>query len=191
VAPISSHNAAIGDMLPRAGSVGWHAAFGGADAVTARLFPGGATEIVEAYLDLMDRRMIESAMPRLSGLRLTGRVHALIQARLEVVEPHKQVVRRTVLYLALPAHAALAARCMARTVDAVWHAAGDTSADMSWYTKRAILTGVYTSTLLYWLHGDTGTDAALAFLDRRLALVARIGRLRGRMTRALHGHAAA
>ena len=40
--------------------------------------------------------------------------------------------------------------CTARTVDAIWHAAGDRSADFSWYTKRAILAAVYTATVLYW-----------------------------------------
>ena len=36
--------------------------------------------------------------------------------------------------------------CTARTVDAIWHAAGDRSADFSWYTKRAILAAVYAAT---------------------------------------------
>jgi len=64
-------------------------------------------------------------------------------------------------------------------VDSIWHAAGDTSADFSWYTKRAILTAVYTATLLFWLR-DTSEDdeASLQFLDRRLAGVGKIGGLR-------------
>jgi ubiquinone biosynthesis protein COQ9 len=70
---------------------------------------------------------------------------------------------------------------VARTTDAIWHAAGDRSADFSWYTKRAILAGVYGATLLRWLNDGSEDDAdTLAFLDRRLAGVARIGRLRAR-----------
>ena len=79
-----------------------------------------------------------------------------------------------------------AAACTARTVDAIWHAAGDRSADFSWYTKRAILAAVYSATVLYWLRDTSEDDAAtLAFLDRRLAGVGRIGRLRGRVEAAL------
>ena len=75
----------------------------------------------------------------------------------------------------------MALRCAARTVDAIWHAAGDSSADFSWYTKRAILAGVYGATLLFWLgRHDEDDAAALAFLDRRLAGVAAIGRARRR-----------
>jgi ubiquinone biosynthesis protein COQ9 len=88
--------------------------------------------------------------------------------------------------LALPGHARLAARCTAHTVDAIWHAAGDRSADFSWYTKRAILTGVYAATVLYWLRDTSDDDTAtLAFLDRRLAGIGRIGSLRRRAGNAL------
>ena len=84
-------------------------------------------------------------------------------------------------FLALPANAGIAARGAARTVDRMWHAAGDRSADFSWYTKRAILGGVYGATLLYWMHGDSGEAAVAAFLDRRLSGVARLGKLAARL----------
>jgi ubiquinone biosynthesis protein COQ9 len=86
--------------------------------------------------------------------------------------------------LSLPSNARSAAACTARTVDAIWHAAGDRSADFSWYTKRAILTAVYGSTVLFWLRDMSDDDAAtLAFLDRRLAGVGGIGRLRRQVDR--------
>ena len=47
---------------------------------------------------------------------------------------------------------------LARTIDTVWHAAGDTSADFSWYTKRAILAPIYSLALLYWLRDDGFDD---------------------------------
>ena len=84
--------------------------------------------------------------------------------------------------LSLPRHARLAARCTARTVDAIWHAAGDTSADFTWYTKRALLGVVYSATLLYWLRDTSDDDAAtLGFLDRRLAGIGRVQGLRRRL----------
>ena len=137
------------------------------------LFPGGARDMVEAYCDLADRRM---AGP-VAGDRVPDRVRAVIVRRLEAGRPHKEAVRRGLAVLA--AHPATAASCTARTVDSIWHVAGDRSADFSWYSKRAILTGVYGATLLFWL-GDTSEDdaATLAFLDRRLAGIGRIGRLR-------------
>ena len=86
--------------------------------------------------------------------------------------------------LARPGRAILAAQCTARTVDTIWYAAGDKSVDFSWYSKRAILAGIYGVTLLYWLQdGSSGDEATLQFLDRRLAGAGRIGRLRRRFGR--------
>ena len=59
--------------------------------------------------------------------------------------------------LSLPMHAALGAKLLYRTVDAMWRAAGDTSTDFNFYTKRGILAGVYASTAMRWFN-DTGDD---------------------------------
>jgi len=122
--------------------------------------------------------------PGFAELGMTGRVRRLIALRLEQARPHREAVRRAIGLLALPGNRALAARCTARTLDTIWYAAGDRSADASWYSKRALLAGVYTTTLLAWLRDGSEDDAAtLAFLDRRLAGIGRLGRLIGRIRR--------
>lgn len=149
------------------------------------LFPGGAADMIDTYCDLADRWMERDAAA-LAETRLTARVRGVIALRLDRNRPHREAIRRALAVLALPMHARVAAACAARTVDSIWYAAGDETADFSWYTKRAILAGVYSSTLLYWLRdGSEGTADTLAFLDRRLAGVGRIGRLRGRLESAL------
>jgi ubiquinone biosynthesis protein COQ9 len=135
------------------------------------LFPGGAPDMIEAFCDWADRSMDAAAGAVLNPeMRLSSRVRTVIALRLAQNRPHREAVRRAIALLALPRHARLAAVCMARTIDAIWHTAGDESADFSWYTKRAILSAIYSATLLYWLR-DAGEDdsATLAFLDRRLA----------------------
>jgi len=155
------------------------------------LFPLGAVDMIETFCDLADRRMEEAAAD-LPQTRLTARVRALIALRLEQNRPHKEAIRRALAVLALPHNAGAAAGCTARTVDAIWHTAGDRSADFSWYTKRAILTAVYGATLLYWLRDSSDDDAdTLAFLDRRLAGVAMIGKVRGRVEAAFSRRPAA
>jgi ubiquinone biosynthesis protein COQ9 len=145
------------------------------------LFPGGPTDMIEAYCDFGDRRMEEGAAHLPPAERLPARVRAVIALRLAQNRVQKEPIRRALGILAWPVNNALAVRCTVRTVDAIWHAAGDRSADFSWYTKRAILAGVYGSTLLFWLRDDSEADeATLAFLDRRLAGVGRIGRARKR-----------
>jgi ubiquinone biosynthesis protein COQ9 len=178
----AERDAALVAMLPEVPFSGWTVAglrrAAGPDADL--LFPGGAPDMVEAYCDLADRWMEDDAADAsLLSLRIPERVRAIILLRLARAQPHREAVRRAVGVLSLPGRQTLAVACTARTVDAIWHAAGDRSADFSWYSKRAILAGVYSTTLLRWL-ADSSEDAAdtAAFLDRRLAGVARLGRVR-------------
>lgn len=190
----AARDAAIDALLPRVADRGWTLEAlraglrdAGLDPQDAELlFPGGAADMIETFCDLSDRRMEQAAAEQgVAALRLSQRVRAILALRLRQQEANREAVRRALAILALPRHACLAARITARTVDAIWHAAGDRSADMSWYSKRAILAGVYGATVLFWLRdfSEQASDT-LAFLDRRLAAVARIGKLRARMRRA-------
>ncbi len=185
----AERDAAIDALLPNVPFDGWTLAAlraaAGPDADL--LFPGGVTDMIEAYCDLGDRWMEQGAIAAgLSGLSLSKRVRAVIALRFQQNRPYKDAVRRALAVLALPGNAGVALRCTARTVDAIWYAAGDGSVDFSWYTKRAILAGVYGSTLLYWLGDSSDDDAAtLAFLDRRLVGVGWIGGLRRRLGAAM------
>ena len=185
---LPERDAAIDGMLPNVPFDGWtkRALRAGVreaglpDDEADLLFPLGSVDMIETFCDLADRRM-EEAAATLAETKLTARVRAVIALRLEQNRPHKEAIRRAMAVLALPTNAAAAAKCTARTVDAILHAAGDRSADFTWYTKRAILTAVYTATVLYWLR-DTSEDdvATLAFLDRRMDGLRRLFRLRAR-----------
>jgi ubiquinone biosynthesis protein COQ9 len=186
----AERDAAIDALLPSVPFDGWTSrglrtaliAIGAHPDDAEMLFPGGAADMVAAYIDLADRRMEAGAAAiDMTDMRVPTRVRTVLALRFAQNRPHKEAVRRAFAVLTLPANARLAALSAARTVDAVWRAAGDTSADFSWYTKRAILAGVYGTTLLFWLRDTSDDDAAtLAYLDRRLAGVARIGRVRRR-----------
>jgi ubiquinone biosynthesis protein COQ9 len=182
-------DAAICALLPIADACGWTdealaravAATGLDPALAPSLFPRGVPGAIEAWSDLADREMEAAAAadPALADLRTGGRIRRLVALRLSAVAPHKPALRRALALLALPWNAPVSIRCTARTVDSMWHAAGDRSADIAWYTKRASLAAVYAATLAFWLRDDRPETAdALAFLDRRLQGLARIGRLR-------------
>jgi ubiquinone biosynthesis protein COQ9 len=154
---------------------------GVSDSDAEMLFPGGPTDMIEAFLDLWDRRM-EASAPDLSGLGVAARVRAVVAARLAEGRPNREAIRRATSILALPRNNRVAARCIARTVDAIWHAAGDQSTDVSWYTKRATLAAIYAATVLFWLRDTSDDDTeTLAFLDRRLGDLRRFGQIRGRI----------
>lgn len=146
-----------------------------------RAFPVNATDAIEHHSRLADRRMIEAAGD-LSALPVRVRVTTAIRTRLQQNAPHREAVRRACAALAMPMQAPMAARCLYRTVDAIWYAAGDTATDWNFYSKRALLAGVYSTTLLYWLD-DRSDDMAetWTFLDRRIENVMQLPKLRSRL----------
>jgi ubiquinone biosynthesis protein COQ9 len=150
------------------------------------LFPHGAPDLVAGFSRWADRRMLDryEAEPPEQGAG--KRIRRALELRLDVVAPWREAVRRALSVLALPPYAPLGALLVYETVDGIWYAAGDAATDFSFYTKRATLAAVYSATLMYWLE-DRSEDFAetRAFIDRRLADVARLGRARARLETAL------
>jgi ubiquinone biosynthesis protein COQ9 len=131
---------------------------GAAKGVVAQLFPQGPLSLVEAFSDSADAAMETSlAAMDLKAMKIRARIAAAVMARIEALRPHKEAARRAAAFLTLPPHAALGAKLVWRTVDAMWRSVGDTSTDFNFYTKRGILAGVYSSTLLRWF-SDTSAD---------------------------------
>ncbi len=181
-------DAALLAALPHVPRLGWTleavraglAQSGGVAEDAAMLFPRGPSELVEAFIAQVDRWMTADAKAfDMSGLGMSGRVRAVIKLRLARMRPHREAVRLAVGFLALPYQGLRALRVTKGTVDAIWHAAGEKLAGSSRHTKRPILGVVYASTLMIWLRDATPDDAmSLAFLDRRLGDVGRIGKFR-------------
>lgn len=137
-----------------------------------RAFPGGAIDAIAHHSRRADRRMLEALEARRAegGLGTTDTVRAAVRLRLEACMGEREAIRRALTVLAQPQHAALAARLLHRTVDAIWYAAGDKATDFNHYTKRGLLAAVYGATVLYWLDDRSeGCAQTWAFLDRRLA----------------------
>lgn len=134
-------------------------------------FPQGGAGLAAAYHrqgDAALARWMESAAPG----RIRDRIAGAIWQRLNLADP--ELVRAGAAVLALPANAALGARLMWDTADTIWTGLGDSSQDVSWWTKRATLASVWGAVVLYWL-GDLSEGHAdtRAFIDRRIEDVMR------------------
>lgn len=152
---------------------------GVAPGLAKALFPRGGVDLALAYHARGDAAMQEkAARANLGMMRYSERVAALIRFRLEAVED-KELVRRGSTLFSLPQHAADGAAAIWGTADKIWTALGDSSRDVNWYTKRATLSAVYGSTVLYWLGDDSpGHFATWEFLDRRIENVMRFEKLK-------------
>lgn len=154
-----------------------------------RAFPRGPAGLVEFFSEYTDRRMVAVLEnTSLEDVRVRDRIAEAVRVRLDLLAGHREAVRRVLAFLALPAHTALAVTCLARTVDEMWRATGDTATNFNFYTKRGLLAAVYGATLLAWL-GDESEDlsATWAFLERRIDNVMAIQKARGRLDKLMAG----
>ena len=152
---------------------------GVAEGLARALFPRGGIDLAVAYHRQGDTRMVAAlAASDLAAMRFRDRIAHAVKLRLDVVEDRELVRRGTTLF-SLPQHAPEGAKLIWGTADAIWDALGDTTRDLNWYSKRATLSAVYGSTVLYWLGDDSlGHQATWDFLDRRIEDVMQIEKLK-------------
>lgn len=160
------------------------AAEAGVDDVScARLFPNGVADLVTLYSETIDQSMEERlAASHVTEARIRDRIRQAIQTRLSLLRPHKEAARRAAAFLSLPPNAPMAAKLLWQSADRMWRGIGDTSTDFNFYTKRTILIGVYSATLVRWFNDQSEDEADTnAFLDRRIEDVMRFEKFKARL----------
>lgn len=141
--------------------------------------PRGAVDLAVLHHRVGDRDMAAAVVQDpMTGMKFRDKVARALVLRLEAVQSKEAVQRATTLF-ALPHLAPTSAGLIWETADTVWNALGDSSQDVNWYTKRATLSGVWGSTVLYWL-GDEDPEFAATreFIDRRIDNVMQFEKLK-------------
>ena len=136
----------------------------------ARLFcPRGALDLAVAFHKWGDEQFeISFKKKRISKLKVREKIKKAVELRIKLASD-KEAVRRGVVLFALPIYAFEGSRLIWDTSDLIWELIGDNSEDYNWYSKRAILSAVYASTVLYWLGDNSeGSEETWHFLDRRI-----------------------
>ena len=145
------------------------------------LFPRGAVDAALSYHQRGDTEMVAHLQEAdRAEMRYRDRIALGVRLRLEVAD--KELVRRGMALFALPQYAALGSAAVWSTTGHIWDALGDSSRDINWYTKRAMLSAVYSATVLFWLGDDSeGNTDTWAFLDRRIDDAMQIEKVKGRV----------
>ena len=141
------------------------------DPAKARLhFHHEVSELISAYSEYLDASMSREAKKlSLSAMKIRDRVATCVILRLKAMDKHKEAAKQAAAYLAIPTHAALGTKLVAKTVNNIWYESGDTATDFNYYSKRALLSGVYISTLTYWMNDNSENfENSVEFLYRRI-----------------------
>jgi ubiquinone biosynthesis protein COQ9 len=157
--------------------------------VAALAFKDGATQMIDAWFASVDLAMVAAYPPeRIAAMKIRERIAGLVEARLDLLAPDRESLRRALAVLAMPQNLGVAARLGWRSADAIWRAAGDVATDYNHYTKRAILGTVYAATIQVFLNDDSEDHAdTRAFLARRIEGILRFEKVKAQwLGRASH-----
>jgi ubiquinone biosynthesis protein COQ9 len=185
-----SLDALLDAALPHVAFDGWsEASFkaavrdsGMSEAEAHALAPRGAVDLAVAYHRRGDAEMVTRLKEAdLSDMRFREKVITALRFRLEAMTD-REAVRRASTLFSLPMHAAEGSKLVWETADHVWTALGDESRDGNWYSKRAILSGIWGATVLYWLGDDSvGHADTHDFIERRIEDVMRFEKMKGQL----------
>ena len=144
------------------------------------LFNNNLTEIVRFLNDYLDTKMENDFLKlKLQKTSIPEKVKTLILLRLKWTFPYKDSIRLSLGFMGMPNNSKKSISMLYKTCDKIWRISGDTSTDFSFYTKRIVLSGLYTSTLLFWINDDskdlTNTES---FLARRLLDISNFGKIK-------------
>ena len=144
------------------------------------LFKNGPIDFIETFSKIIDDEMEKNYESlAIKPDRVPQKIKTIILIRLHLSQKYKEAVRSSLSLTAIPKNSKQSLKILYRTCHRIWKIAGDTSTDFSFYTKRASLAAVYSSTLLFWLNDNSSTqDETESFLDRRLKDISRISNLK-------------
>ncbi|XP_068267115.1 ubiquinone biosynthesis protein COQ9, mitochondrial [Nyctibius grandis] len=99
-----------------------------------------------------------------------------VEARLRMLIPYIEKWPQALSILLLPHNIPASLNLLTSMIDDIWHYAGDQSTDFNWYTRRAVLTGVYNTTELVMMQ-DSSPDFedTWRFLENRVADAVNMG----------------
>ncbi len=130
-------------------------------------FPKGIEDVIWYYHDILNTQMLEK-MDQIpfDALRTTEKVTLLALTRIQLQKQHCQANRKLLKYLAHPTRAPLGTRLVFKMANTIWRRAGDTATDLNYYSKRAILGTVYSTSLVKSLQGAEDKAVEAFFKDQ-------------------------
>ena len=142
------------------------------------LFPEGYLSLLKYYLKELNLQMTHSSKNlNLSQMKVHERIREIILLRLKNSQDEKELIKKTYFNFLLPCHHKIALISLYETVDQIWFIARDNSTDFNFYSKRAILAAIYSSTVLHWMNNNSFNQTKI-FLDNQLKKVSKIPQLK-------------
>ncbi|XP_043980789.1 ubiquinone biosynthesis protein COQ9, mitochondrial [Gambusia affinis] len=149
----------------------------GLSSASTGMFINGAGDLVLHFISQCNSKLTEILAEQHNQVQLgqaepkktADFLRDAVETRLRMYIPYMESWPQAMSILLLPHNIPESLKHLSTMVDDIWYYAGDRSTDMNWYTKRAVLTGLYNATELVMLQ-DSSPDFqdTWTFLDNRI-----------------------
>ncbi|XP_008410004.1 ubiquinone biosynthesis protein COQ9, mitochondrial isoform X2 [Poecilia reticulata] len=149
----------------------------GLSSASTGMFTNGAGDLVLHFISQCNSKLTEILAEQHNEVQLgqaepkktADFLRDAVETRLRMYIPYMESWPQAMSILLLPHNIPDSLKHLSTMVDDIWYYAGDRSTDMNWYTKRAVLTGLYNATELVMLQ-DSSPDFhdTWTFLDNRI-----------------------
>lgn len=120
------------------------------------LFPNKIKDLTIYFNDIMHKQMTDLFYDsKYRELGISEKIASLIEIKLSLYQPIKESIQSLFQYNLLPINICAAQKSLWETCNLIWYLAGDQSTDFNYYSKRALLAYVYSSSFLYYLSDDS------------------------------------
>ena len=147
----------------------------------AYFFPNGYKDIFKFSLDEINNSLeIKISKTNIINLPLNKRIKKILMTRIEILNKDKKFYNKTFNHLLLPQNTKILKKNLYKSVDTMWYLAGDNSTDFNFYTKRLILSGVYTNALFVFFSKEM--KYVEENIDKNLKRISKIPKIKERIS---------
>jgi ubiquinone biosynthesis protein COQ9 len=127
-----------------------------------------AKELVKYFLEDNDQKMLaELREKKIEELPIREKIKQALLIRFNLHQ--KEIIKYSCKFLIHPNNADLSFSSLAGSCDVIWRFAGDKSTDFNYYSKRLLLAGIYSSSIVYYLSKEDISDSELEdFISNRI-----------------------
>ena len=142
------------------------------------LFPEGNIDLIKFALERLNNELEEYCRKiDLIRLPIHKRIRKVLLSKISLMNKDKLFYRSIFLNLLIPKKNFSLSGQLYKSVDQIWFIAGDSSTDFNFYTKRLILSAIYSRIMLFFFNNNNQQDLE-NILDESLKKVSKIPKIK-------------
>ena len=148
---------------------------------TDLLFPQGNIDLIKFALEQLNNDLeVYCRQIDLIRLPIHKRIRKVLLSKISLMNKDKPFYRSIFLNLLIPKKNFSLSSQLYNSVDQLWFIAGDSSTDFNFYTKRLILSGIYSRVMLFFFNNNNQEELE-NILDDSLKRVSKIPEIKSKL----------